>query len=175
MLSHYRFTSADKAAEYFDEGPSLPVLKSSPGTYALILSSAREDVIRVGRLGELRLQNGFYVYIGSALGPGGVRGRLAHHIRPTERPHWHIDYLRFHTTLEEIWFSYEMDSKEHAWASCFAGTPGASMAMGGFGSSDCDCESHLFYFKKHPAWKEFDRRLWKISLRSFGAQAASLS
>ena len=129
MLSHYRFTSTDKAAEYFDEGPSLRVLKSSSGTYALILSSAREDVIRVGRLGDLRLQNGFYVYVGSALGQGGVRGRLAHHMRPTERPHWHIDYLRLHTTIEEIWFSYEMDSKEHAWASCFAGMPRVSMPL----------------------------------------------
>jgi Uri superfamily endonuclease len=37
---------------------------------------------------------------------GGVRGRLAHHMRIAGCPHWHIDYLRRHTTLEEIWFSY---------------------------------------------------------------------
>ena len=49
------------------------------------------------------------------------------------------------------------------------------MPLGGFGSSDCDCESHLFFSKKRPAWKEFDRRLWKTSLRSFDAQAASRS
>jgi Uri superfamily endonuclease len=27
----------------------------------------------------LQLQRGFYVYVGSALGPGGVRARVAHH------------------------------------------------------------------------------------------------
>jgi Uri superfamily endonuclease len=175
MLSHYRFTRTDKAAEYFDEGPSLRVLKTSSGTYALILLSAREDVIRVGRLGDLRLQRGFYVYIGSALGQGDVRGRLAHHLQPAERPHWHIDYLRVHTTIEEIWFSYDIDSKEHAWAGCIAGMPGASMPLAGFGSSDCDCKSHLFFSEKRPAWKEFDRQLWKTSLRSFDAQTASRS
>jgi hypothetical protein len=44
------------------------------------LSSETDQLIRVGRLGNLRLQRGYYVYIGSALGPGGVHGRLGHHI-----------------------------------------------------------------------------------------------
>jgi hypothetical protein len=29
-----------------------------------------------------------------------------------ERPHWHIDYLRRHTTLEEIWFCYDRKSRQ---------------------------------------------------------------
>jgi Uri superfamily endonuclease len=98
----------------------------------------------------MQLQPGFYVYIGSALGPGGVRARLAHHMRPAERPHWHIDYLRFHTTLEEIWFCYDPKSREHDWAIRLAGLPGASMPLAGFGSSDCECESHLLFFEKRP-------------------------
>jgi Uri superfamily endonuclease len=40
-------------------------IQSSPGTYALLLSSATDAVIRIGRLGDLRLQPGYYVYIGS--------------------------------------------------------------------------------------------------------------
>ena len=42
---------------------------AKPGSYALILSTSTEAVIRVGRLGNLQLQPGFYVYVGSALGP----------------------------------------------------------------------------------------------------------
>ena len=61
--------------------------ESRLGTYALLLSSATDAVIPVGRLGDLRLQPGFYVYVGSALGPGGVRARLAHHMRPAKRLH----------------------------------------------------------------------------------------
>ena len=74
-------------------------LVANPGTYALLISSATDQLIRIGRLGTLRLKPGYYMYVGSALGSGGVRGRLAHHMRPAERPHWHIDYLRKKTTL----------------------------------------------------------------------------
>jgi Uri superfamily endonuclease len=122
-----------------------------PGAYALLLSSATDAVIRIGRLGDLRLQPGYYVYMGSALGSGGVRGRLGHHVRPVNRPHWHIDYLRTKTTLEAVWFCYGQKSREHAWAKRFAAMPGASVPMAGFGSSDCGCESHLFYFEGCPA------------------------
>jgi Uri superfamily endonuclease len=108
-----------------------------PGTYALLLSSKTDAVIRIGRLGDLRLQPGFYVYIGSALGSGGVRGRLGHHVRPAERPHWHIDYLRKKTTVAAVWFRYHGKSLEHAWAKRFAAMLGASVPMVGFGSSDC--------------------------------------
>jgi Uri superfamily endonuclease len=125
--------------------------ESHPGTYALLLS-ATDAVIPVGRLGDLRLQPGFYVYVGSALGPGGVRSRLAHHMHHAERPHLHIDHLRRHTTLEEIWFCYDRKSQEHEWASCFAGMRGALVPLVGFGSSDCDCGSHLFFFEKRPQY-----------------------
>lgn len=116
-------------------------------TYALLLSSATDELIRVGRLGNLRLQPGYYVYVGSALGPGGLRARLAHHMRPAERPHWHIDYLRAKTTLERVWFCYNRKSREHDWAKRFAAMTGASVPMAVFGSSDCGCEAHLFFFK----------------------------
>jgi len=124
--------------------------QSRPGTYALLLSSATDAVVLIGRLGNLRLQPDYYVYVGSALGSGGVRGRLAHHMRPAERPHWHIDYLRAKTTLEAVWFRYHGKSLEHAWAKRFAAMPRASVPMIGFGSSDCGCGSHLYLFKQRP-------------------------
>jgi len=126
-------------------------VQQQPGTYALLLSSATNAVIRVGRFGDLHLQPGFYVYVGSALGPGGVRARIAHHNRPAERPHWHIDYLRPKMTLEGAWLRYGRKSLECQWARRFAAMLGASMPMPGFGSSDCDCESHLFLLGKRPA------------------------
>jgi len=36
-----------------------------PGTYALLIASVTDAVIRVGRLGNLRLRPGYYVYVGS--------------------------------------------------------------------------------------------------------------
>ena len=71
----------------------LAAIEAQAGTYALVLSARAGGIIRIGRLGELRLQSGIYVYVGSALGPGGVRARLMHHlelfgaIRPTPLAH----------------------------------------------------------------------------------------
>jgi hypothetical protein len=44
---------------------SAPTVQSRLGTYALLLASATDALIRVGRLGNLRLQPGYYVYVGS--------------------------------------------------------------------------------------------------------------
>jgi Domain of unknown function DUF123 len=87
MCSRLRFGCDDRVG----------IEQARPGTYVLVLSSRSTDLIQIGRLGALQLQSGFYVYVGSALGPGGVRARLAHHLKLSRRPHWHIDYLRAHT------------------------------------------------------------------------------
>ena len=75
------------------------VIQPKPGTYALILSCTSNARIQIGRLGTMQLQRGYYVYLGSALGPGGLRARIAHHQKLSPRPHWHIDYLRAHTPV----------------------------------------------------------------------------
>ena len=46
------------------------VLEPKPGTYALILSCSTDFGIQIGRLGTMRLQPGYYLYLGSALGLG---------------------------------------------------------------------------------------------------------
>src|SRR5208337_915533 len=90
--------------------------QARPGTYVLVLSSRSTDLIQIGKLGALQLQLGFYVYVGSALGPGGLRARLAHHLKPSRRPHWHLDYLRAHTRVEEICYRHDARRLEHIWA-----------------------------------------------------------
>ncbi len=128
---------------------SKSVLEARPGTYFLLLSSTTDVRIRVGRLGTMRLQPGFYVYVGSAFGPGGVRARVSHHQHISPRPHWHIDYLRAHTVVEEVWVCYSHKRLEHLWARFLSSMKGVSVPVPGFGSSDCGCEAHLFSFKSH--------------------------
>ena len=122
-------------------------LEARPGTYTLLLSSATDARIRVGRLGNMRLRSGFYLYVGSAFGTGGVRARVNHHLHASPRPHWHIDYLRPHATPEEVWLCHDRKRREHLWARFFSSMPGVLVPMPGFGSSDCDCDAHLFFFK----------------------------
>lgn len=63
------------------------VIESKPGTYALILFCSSNTWIQIGPLEMMQLQRGYYGYLGSALGPGGLRARIAHHCNPSPRPH----------------------------------------------------------------------------------------
>ena len=134
-------------------------MNALPGTYALILQADHRRVVRIGRLGQLAVEPGCYVYVGSALGPGGVRARVGHHTRLATRPHWHIDYLRRAAALRHVWYSYDSVRREHAWADIFAHMRGASIPLPGFGASDCACLTHLYFFSRQPRLDTFRRRL----------------
>ncbi len=130
-----------------------------PGTYILILEAERCARITAGRLGELMLESGWYAYVGSAFGPGGVAARCRHHRNIARRPHWHIDYLRAACALREIWFSHDPRRREHDWAGLLQGSRGARQPFAGFGATDCSCGSHLFRFSVPPSFSGFQRRL----------------
>jgi Uri superfamily endonuclease len=128
----------------------MQILKSCPGTYALVLRCRRKDKLQIGRLGVMTLRAGFYVYVGSACGAGGVRARVAYHLRTTVKPHWHIDYLKPRLEIAAIWCCYSRNSQEHAWARRLSELDGAVMPMSGFGASDCCCPAHLYFFAGRP-------------------------
>jgi len=115
------------------------------GTYALLVHIRSATVLQVGRLGTVHLRPGYYVYIGSALGPGGLSGRINRHLRPTEekRPHWHIDALTALGVIEEVWLAESGKRQECAWASVL--TKAGKLAAAGFGASDCRCPGHLVW------------------------------
>jgi Uri superfamily endonuclease len=63
------------------------------GYYILIIEVSKRTTISVRSGRKFMLQPGFYFYIGSAHGPGGLRSRLLRHLREEKRRFWHIDYL----------------------------------------------------------------------------------
>jgi Uri superfamily endonuclease len=103
----------------------------------------------VGRWGGLTLQSGYYIYVGSAFGPGGVKARVSRHLRVNKRKHWHIDYLRAHVTPVETWVSYASKHLEHVWAGILFELPEVN-PIKDFGCSDCKCQSHLFFTMDTP-------------------------
>jgi Uri superfamily endonuclease len=137
-------------------------MQARPGTYALVMACSSNPKVEVGKLGSLQLQSGCYVYVGSAFGPGGLKARIAHHVNISERPHWHIDYLRPALDLTEIWFTHDSRHREHQWAGVLAGLSGATISISGFGASDCRCNSHLFFFDSSPSGAGFRRRVHAI-------------
>jgi len=119
-----------------------------PGTYALLITLDRSRNIYIGRRGRFRFPAGFYLYIGSALGPGGLGGRVERHLRAGERLHWHVDYL-LHATgtrIVQVWVMEGAVRRECDWACAALQLPGADMIVPRFGSSDCRCAAHLIGF-----------------------------
>lgn len=129
-------------------------ISRDPGTYLLHLILDRAVSITIGRLGRFKFNQGSYYYVGSAFGPGGLRARLRHHAKVSERPHWHIDYLRSQAILQAVWVSRDGRHLEHQWAEKISTLSQILPPVAGFGASDCACDSHLFYSAEgHHEWK----------------------
>lgn len=123
-------------------------LPAIPGTYAVSFSLLEAVKISIGRLGWFDFLAGDYIYLGSALGPGGLRSRLGRHLRSVKATHWHIDYLRPYLEIRAIGYLPGNDNLECAWSQSLANLPTARLPAPGFGASDCirGCPAHLVAF-----------------------------
>ncbi len=122
-------------------------LPDQPGSYALLLELSQAVTLENGRLAGRSILPGWYAYLGSALGPGGLRGRLGHHLRPAREPHWHIDWLRPWENCRLVLYQVGERRLECAWSQSLLARPGAAAPIPGFGASDCRfvprCPAHL--------------------------------
>jgi Uri superfamily endonuclease len=123
----------------------------SAGSYILILRLARTAAITVGRLGTFDFPSGWYAYVGSARGPGGLGARLRRHSRPSKALHWHIDHLRAFADLVEVWYATGLQHRECTWAGSLLRLAGAETLAPRFGASDCRCRSHLIRLAAKPS------------------------
>jgi len=114
-------------------------------TYVLVLEITRNTYIDVGKWKDIPFKNGLYLYIGSA--KRGLQKRIDRHCSFNKKFHWHIDYILSHenTSLIEVW-TKEKD-EECAVASTISKLPETEIVRKGIGSSDCRCQTHLFFFK----------------------------
>jgi Uri superfamily endonuclease len=136
-------------------------LPSDPGTYALLLELPASTSLRVGRLGLTTFEAPVYFYAGSAFGPGGLSARLMHHLLPSPKPHWHIDYLRIVASLTRVWTTADPRRLECAWSAAARSLRGAR-EVAGFGASDCRCTSHLVELPRIPRPSTFRRHLHEL-------------
>ena len=136
-------------------------LPEDKGTYILIVSVARMRRLEIGRLGSFGIIPGFYAYVGSARGPGGIRARVGHHLESVAAPHWHIDYLLGIATPAEVWYAVSDRRLEQDWAELLAEAPFFRAPIPRFGSSDYrrSRTSHLFYSKRWPSFRWFQEQI----------------
>ena len=69
----------------------IETLPEDRGTYVLIMSVSQMQRLDVGSLGVCEVVPGYYLYVGSAFGSGGLRARIGHHLESVAAPHWHLD------------------------------------------------------------------------------------
>jgi len=118
------------------------------GIYHLIINLPVNTTIHVGKLGQFNFQAGYYVYTGSAM--NGLESRLARHKRKEKRLHWHIDYLLQYGRIVDIITHKTNEPLECYFNKKIMSIKGCQIPIIGFGSSDCDCVSHLAFFEDIP-------------------------
>jgi Uri superfamily endonuclease len=120
------------------------------GVYCLVFHNPA-CTIRVGALFEVAFRKGWHIYIGSALGSGGLK-RLERHIALSEekdkRPKWHVDYLLANGNFPLRYAVYAVTSLR---LECLVASALGGESVPGFGCSDCTCPSHLFFRETDPA------------------------
>lgn len=142
-------------------------LKPKPGTYVLLMKSMASEELTIGARGLLTINPGYYLYVGSAFGPGGIAARVGRHCRDDKKLRWHIDYLRRAVSVEAVWFRHSPKRLEHDWARSLSQAEGME-TIPGFGSSDCRCPSHLFFCAYRPDPIVFARSIGEdVEISSF--------
>jgi len=127
-------------------------LKEAKGTYTLIIFVQSTVPLKIGKLGEKKIESGYYAYTGSALGSGSLNlaGRISRHLRKNKKKRWHIDYL-LSSEKAEIKTILAMVTEKRMECEInlqLIRNLNPSIPILNFGSSDCmkRCKSHLLYF-----------------------------
>ena len=110
------------------------------GTYLLVIHLQKKSSIIIGALGRIKFQQGYYIYVGSAL--NGLDQRIQRHLRKQKKIHWHIDYLLKHAVIIDVFYK---ESKVREECNIAKKLDGQLFSIPGFGCTDCRCKSHLFY------------------------------
>ncbi len=117
-------------------------LTGEKGAYLLLIELAAPLSLELPGRPAASLAPGRYAYAGSAYGPGGLRARIARHLRKDKSPRWHIDRLTGAGRVIAV--QAAVGGSECALFEGLRALPGSSIPVAGFGSSDCRrCPAHL--------------------------------
>ncbi|PKK83539.1 MAG: DUF123 domain-containing protein [candidate division Zixibacteria bacterium HGW-Zixibacteria-1] len=118
------------------------------GCYQIVTRLDSPCKVRIGALGIINFETGFYIYTGRA--QKGLQMRVQRHLRHRKKKFRHIDYLLekleivdifyFHGRLDECIINMDsLKSLKNA------------RIIKKFGSSDCRCPGHLIWTDERPS------------------------
>ncbi len=112
------------------------------GAYLLLIDLKKPLTLPQKKFCQKPLEPGFYLYAGSAYGPGGIKARVSRHIKKRKAKRWHIDYITTQATVTEALVIPQ--ANECAFISQLLENPQIFVPLKGMGSSDCkSCPSHF--------------------------------
>jgi Uri superfamily endonuclease len=114
------------------------------GSYVLLMKLDKNRKICIGKLGGISFNKGFYVYVGSAL--NGLGQRIRRHLRSDKKMHWHIDYFLEKAYVIAVFY---LEGKHRQECNIAHRLRKHFLSVEHFGSSDCACNSHLFYGERN--------------------------
>ena len=137
------------------------------GTYVLLLFLEQDKEIVIGSrksYSSILFRAGYYAYVGSAYGPGGLTSRIRRHLIKDKKSFWHIDYLRKRAVPVEVWVDVHEKKHEKTWADALILMKG-SQPVENFGNTDDrKSRTHLFYFNHQPSFQSFRRLVMEIEV-----------
>ncbi|GCL68155.1 DNA/RNA nuclease SfsA [Veillonella tobetsuensis] len=142
------------------------------GVYVMVMHLDHDLDLEIGSKGMMHFKKGYYMYVGSA--KANLTKRIERHKRKRKKMHWHLDYFRGHcemiaaVPIRTSGLPLESWSLTHEPYPSMPSMPDPDIevsvecaladAVGAiaewevpkFGSSDCDCMSHLFGMMENP-------------------------
>ena len=137
-----RVTNMDVPVDF----QAVRLTREDRGVYLMLLYMGKRRLVKTGGLGEIDYEEGWYVYVGSA--KRGLSARVKRHLAKRKSCRWHIDYLSITADRVQAYPIYTDMDVECELASKIGEAGGSGVR--GFGSSDCSCTSHLFWFQEDP-------------------------
>jgi len=135
----------------------------APRLYIVMTYVPRRSSLRVGSLGVVTLERGWYAYVGASA--RARRARVARHLALEKPLRWHADYLFTAFPARRAWL-VDGATSECALAEALAEPPGATRHPLRFGAGDCRCAGHLVWFGCRPL-----RRDLAVAARVAGASS----
>ncbi|WP_455364539.1 GIY-YIG nuclease family protein [[Eubacterium] cellulosolvens] len=119
------------------------------GTYIMLLRVLKDIDLKVGCLGSLHIPQGYYLYVGSAMGPWktAYESRVKRHYQKKKKRFWHIDHLTTHRDIAICFTELVIENRK---IECEITVQLRKVFDGqilfkNFGSTDCRCGGHLIY------------------------------
>lgn len=122
------------------------------GVYCLLLYLKKEQNIKI-RNKKVAFPKGYYCYAGSAL--NNLKKRIERHKNSDKKFHWHIDYFLEKAKILDV-KTIKTEKRKECWLNNRIKNLKGKTIMKKFGSTDCNCETHLHYFKENPS-KELNK------------------